>query len=69
MISNTEKDAEYLAYLVNAIRVCANYRPKLGHGAKEGYSLREFQEMYQSDPFYNSMIGKPLVLPVRLEKV
>ncbi len=53
MTSHTEKDAEYLAYLVNAIRVCANYRPKLGHGAKEGYSLLEFQKMYQSDPFYN----------------
>mgnify|MGYP001594576831 CR=1 FL=1 len=53
MNSRREKDTEYLAYLVNAIRVCANYRPKLGHGAKGGYSLKEFQQIYQSDPFYN----------------
>jgi len=42
-----------LAYLVNAIRVCADYRPKLGHGTGKGYSLAEFQKMYRSDPFYN----------------
>lgn len=47
------KDQDYLAYIVSAIRVCADYCPKLGHGAKEGYSLREFQEMYRSDPFYS----------------
>jgi PAS domain-containing protein len=39
--------------VVNAIRVCADYRPKLGHGADKGYSLAEFQKMYRSDPFYN----------------
>lgn len=48
-----EKDREYVAYLVNAIRVCADYRPKLGHGADKGYTLAEFQKMYRSDPFYN----------------
>jgi hypothetical protein len=42
-----------LAYIVNAIRVCADYRPKLGHGTDKGYSLAEFQKMYRSDPFYN----------------
>jgi len=47
------QDREYLAYIVNAIRVCADYRPKLGHGADKGYSLAEFQKMYRSDPFYN----------------
>jgi len=48
-----EQDREYLAYVVNAIRVCADYRPKLGHGADKGHSLAEFQKMYRSDPFYN----------------
>ncbi len=42
-----------MAYIVNAIRVCADYRPKLGHGTDKGYSLAEFQKMYRSDPFYN----------------
>jgi len=48
-----EQDRRYLACLVNAIRVCAGYRPKLGHGVGAGYSLAEFQEMYRSDPFYS----------------
>ena len=48
-----ENDSEYLAYFVNAIRVCAEYKPKLGHGAGKGYSLAEFQKMYRGDPFYN----------------
>jgi hypothetical protein len=48
-----EKDRPYLEYLTQAIRVCAEYRPKLGHGADKGYSLVEFQRLYRSDPFYN----------------
>ena len=48
-----EQDQHYLACLVNAIRVCADYRPKLGHGAKKGYSLSEFEKMYRADPFYS----------------
>ena len=51
-----DKDQQYLAHIVNAIRVCADYRPKLGHGTKEGYSLAEFQKIYSGDPFY-SWIG------------
>ena len=56
MNSQQNKDEEYLAFVLDAIRVCANYRPKLGHGAKAGYSLEEFQKTYRSDPFY-SWIG------------
>lgn len=52
MSAQTRNNEEYLAVLVNAIRVCAEYRPKLGHGAKEGYTLEEFQEIYRNDPFY-----------------
>ena len=52
-MNQQEQDQEYLAYIVNAIRVCAEYRPKLGHGGERGYSLAEFQKMYRSDPFYN----------------
>jgi hypothetical protein len=48
-----EQDRQYLAYIVNAVRVCAEYRPKLGHGGDKGYSLAEFQEMYRADPFYS----------------
>ena len=52
-MNQEEQDREYLAYIVNAIRVCADYRPKLGHGAHKGYTLAEFQGMYRSDPFYS----------------
>ncbi len=52
-MNQQEQDRQYLAYIVNAIRVCADYRPKLGHGTDKGYSLAEFQKMYRSDPFYN----------------
>lgn len=57
-----QREQEYLAYVVNAIRVCADYRPKLGHGTKKGHSLAEFQQMYRSDPFYNWMgLDNPLM--------
>ncbi len=52
-MSLEEQDAQYMACLVNAIRVCADYRPKLGHGGKKGYSLADFQKIYGADPFYS----------------
>lgn len=45
-------DKKYLNILCDSIRVCQNYQPKLGHGNNKGYSLSEFQQLYQSDPFY-----------------
>ncbi|MFH1604030.1 MAG: hypothetical protein ABIH03_08990, partial [Pseudomonadota bacterium] len=39
--------------LVAPIRVCAAYKPKLGHGSKAGLSLADFQRMYREDPFYS----------------
>ncbi len=52
----SKRDQRYLDILCNAIRVCQSYQPKLGHGKQEGYSLAEFRQLYQSDPFY-SWIG------------
>lgn len=46
-------DSEYLDILTTCIRVCAQYQPKLGHRAKTGYRLDEFQRIYGADPFYN----------------
>jgi hypothetical protein len=46
-------DAEYLTTLVEPIRVCATYRPKMGQGVGAGLSLEEFRTLYQADPFYN----------------
>ena len=57
-----EADAEYLSLVVNPIRVCADYRPKLGHGSKGGFSLKQFQAAYRHDPFYSWMgLDNPLM--------
>lgn len=39
--------------LIEPIRVCATYRPKLGQGIGGGLSLEEFQALYRSDSFYS----------------
>jgi len=43
--------ARYLALLVEPIRVCSLYLPKMGQGAA-GLSLEQFQALYRADPFY-----------------
>jgi hypothetical protein len=45
-------DAEYLEIITGAIRVCARYRPRFGHGRQAALTLAEFQRLYQADPFY-----------------
>ncbi len=49
----SKREQKYLDILCHSIRVCQSYKPKLGHGKREGYSLAEFCQLYQSDPFYN----------------
>lgn len=46
-------DEKYLGIVLSPIRVCANYKPKFGQRNEKGYSLEDFQKLYQSDPFYN----------------
>ena len=49
-----DTDSEYLQILLDAIRVCAHYKPKFGQGAKGyGLTLQQFRELYQADVFYN----------------
>lgn len=50
MIKN---DANYLEVILAPIRVSAKYQPKFGHGQSAGFSLQQFQELYQKDPFYS----------------
>lgn len=46
-------DDEYLQIVLDAIRVCAQYKPKFGQGAKGGgLTLEQFQELYEGDAFY-----------------
>ena len=49
----TVDDKEYLELILEPIRVCASYKPKFGQGRGEGYDLKAYQALYQSDPFYS----------------
>jgi hypothetical protein len=53
-VTNTqERDSQYLDTILNPIRVCASYKPKLGQGSRNGWALADFQRIYRSDPFYS----------------
>jgi hypothetical protein len=59
---NQLSDEAYLVLIRKALQVCRNYKPKLGRGKKAGYSLDEFRELYQQDPFYSWFgLDSPLV--------
>lgn len=46
-------DDRYLKLVMDAVAVCADYRPKFGQGSKAGVTLAEFQELYEADEFYS----------------
>lgn len=47
-------DGVYLKTVLDPIRVCAHYKPKFGKGnVGNGLTLEQFQNLYQSDVFYN----------------
>jgi hypothetical protein len=46
-------DEKYLRIITDALAVCADYRPRFGHGRKGGLSLTQFQDLYDADPFYS----------------
>ena len=47
-------DDEYMKIVLDAIRVCARYKPKFGQGVKgEGLTLEQFQDLYREDAFYS----------------
>jgi len=55
-------DQKYFDILIEPLLVCKKYRPKLGHGGKDGYTLREFRRFYGADPFYKWMgLDTPLM--------
>lgn len=54
-MDTTERDALYRELILEPMRKCADYTPKLGQGA-EGYSLDAFTALYGADPLY-SWIG------------
>lgn len=57
-----ENDERYLAIIRDAVAVCHRYTPKFGKGSKTGFSLKQFRQLYQSDPFYSWFgLDSPLV--------
>lgn len=48
-----DRDARYLQTIVEPIRVCASYRPKMGRGGSDGMSLDAFRSTYGADAFYS----------------
>jgi len=46
-------DERYLKIVLDAVRVCAKYKPKIGLGRiRDDLELGEFQKLYQNDSFY-----------------
>ena len=48
-----DQDQRYLNLFLQAVRICADYRPKFGQGRKGGLTKQEFAQLYGSDPFYS----------------
>ena len=46
-------DEKYLEIIMNAVSVCAEYRPKFGQAGRTGLTLSGFQSLYEADPFYS----------------
>lgn len=46
-------DEHLLHILLEPIRVCVSYQPRLGQRVDEGFSLEQFQALYRADPFYS----------------
>jgi hypothetical protein len=56
-----QNDGIYSQILINAIRICKQYRPKFG-SQKRGIALGEFKSLYGKDPFYSWMgLDSPLL--------
>ena len=49
------QDKQYLQIILDAIRVCGQYKPKFGQGSdsRGGLTLEQFQNLYQGDAFYS----------------
>ncbi|NWG18357.1 MAG: hypothetical protein HXY41_17170 [Chloroflexi bacterium] len=45
-------EEKYLRLLLKRIEICRSYKPRFGLGAKAELSLQQFQQLYNSDPFY-----------------
>lgn len=53
LITGTTREERYFQLFVTALRSCAQYKPMFGKGRKGGLTLEQFQQMYETDPFYH----------------
>jgi len=51
-VNAPSRDDRYLTLVIDPIRVCSAYKPRLGQGAQAGLNLSDFQSLYRADPFY-----------------
>jgi hypothetical protein len=55
-------DTDYLNIILRRLQVCRTYKPRFGQGQATGFSLAEFQTLYNDDLFYSSFgLNSPLV--------
>ncbi len=45
-----ERDQKYLDAILTPIRICADYKPKMGKGNRNSLDLESFQKLYRADP-------------------
>ena len=53
MIAQESRDEQYRNILIDPIRVCADYLPKMG--GSDGIDQKTFVKLYGSDPLYHWM--------------
>ena len=59
---SVDEDETYSTILLEAIRVCRQYKPRFGSQRKGGFTLEEFRTLYGNDPFYSWMgLDSPLL--------
>ena len=58
----TKRDQCYLNLLLDAIRTCSSYQPKMGKKGSHGVDFATFKKLYQADPFYHWLgLDNPLM--------
>lgn len=62
MLLRIERHQKYREILIGPVRECMNYAPKFGHKGSGGFTLTEFQRLYEADLFYRWMgLDHPLM--------
>ena len=58
MEGGMDTDSEYRQIMLDAIHVCATYKPKFGKG-KDGVTLEQFQDLYREMCFTIGWVWTP----------